>query len=80
MSILKEGIDDGRMVPIVPYKNRIVGLPTAHGDTLLYSCSNNGKDEIWAYINSENKNYRVASAATGLYQAGILNNKIIVVN
>jgi hypothetical protein len=77
MSILKQEIADGRIVLVIPYKNRIVGFPTMRGDTLLYSCSNNGKDEIWAYINSGDKNYRVASAATGLYQANILNNKIL---
>ena len=77
MSILKKPVDDANFNNIIPYKNRIIGFPVVQGDTLLYSCSNNGRDEIWAYINSENKNYRVASAATGLYQANISNNKII---
>ena len=77
MSILKKEIDSENFVPVLPYKNRILGFPVVQGDTLLYSCSNNGRDEIWAYINSENKNYRVGTATTGLYQAGIINNKII---
>ncbi len=77
MSILKESIDGGSLNPIAPYTKKIIGFPVVKGDTLLYSCSNNGRDEIWAYINSENKNYRVASSATGLYQATFSNNKLI---
>ncbi len=77
MSILKKDVAGENFNSIIPYKNRIIGFPVVQGDTLLYSCSNNGRDEIWAYINSENKNYRVAFAATGLYQANISNNKII---
>ena len=77
MSILKYDINDGAFNSIIPYKKRIIGFPVVKSDTLFYSCSNNGKDEIWAYINSENKNYSVASSSTGLYQAGIFNNKII---
>ena len=77
MGILKQAIDGGNLIPVVPYKNRIVGFTVVQGDTLLYSCSNNGRDEAWAYVISQDKNYRVASAATGLYQADIYNNKII---
>ena len=77
MSILKEGVDDKSLKEIIPYQNRIIGFPVIQNDTLFYSCSNNGNDEIWAYINSQNKNYRVATAATGLYQAAFLNNKIL---
>jgi hypothetical protein len=77
MGILKGSVEDGNLNVIIPYKNRIVGFPIVRGDTLLYSCSNNGRDEVWAYVTSQNKNYRVASAATGLYQANIYNNKII---
>ncbi|MEP6465977.1 MAG: hypothetical protein ABJB05_06710 [Parafilimonas sp.] len=77
MSILKEDVEGGNLIPIIPYKNRIIGFPVVQHDTLFYSCSNNGRDEIWAYINSQHKNYRVASSATGLYQAGFNNHKII---
>jgi hypothetical protein len=77
MSILKESVEGGSLIPVIPYKKRIIGFVVVQGDTLLYSCSNNGRDEIWAYVNAENKNYRVASAATGLYQAVVSNNKLI---
>ena len=77
MSILKIGIESGNLDNVIPYKNRVIGFPVMQGDTLFYSCSNNGRDEVWAYINSQNKNYRVASAPTGLYQADFYKNKII---
>ncbi|HYK45130.1 MAG TPA: hypothetical protein VEV83_08180, partial [Parafilimonas sp.] len=77
MSILKGSVDGGSLIQIMPYSNRIVGFPVVDGDTLFFSCSNNGFDESWAYINSQQKTYRVASAATGLYQASMSNDKLI---
>lgn len=69
MGIEKRNINDGTVTNVLPLKNRIIGFPVVKGDTLLYSCSNNGRDEIWAYVNKQNKNYHTASHATGLYQA-----------
>jgi len=77
MSILKFSVENENTETITQYKNRIVGFPVVEGDTLLYTCSNNGRDEIWAYINATNRNYRVGSSATGLYQATISDNKLI---
>lgn len=77
MSIVKEDINGDKAISIIPYSNRILGFPVVQNDTLFYSCSNKGNDEIWAYINTQNKNYIVAKAATGLYQAVIINNKIL---
>lgn len=77
MSILKEGVEGGNLSPIISYKNRIIGFPVIQNDTLFYSCSNKGNDEIWAYINSQNKNFRVAAGATGLYHGSSYNSKIL---
>lgn len=77
MSILQKNVNDPGLKPVFPYKNRVIGFPVIKGDTLLYSCSNNGRDEVWAYVTTENKNYRLVAASTGLYQAGLVNNKII---
>lgn len=77
MSILKKGVEEENLSPIIPYQNRIIGFPVVQDDTIFYSCSNNGNDEIWAYINSQNKNFRVAASSTGLYQASAYNGKII---
>jgi hypothetical protein len=55
--------------PLITLGNRIIGFPVVKGDTIFYTCSNNGRDEIFAYINATQKNYRLASYKTGLYQA-----------
>jgi hypothetical protein len=78
MGIEKINIDDGSVATILSLRNRIVGFPVVKGDTLLYSCSNNGRDEIWACISSENKNYKVAYYETGLYQATFTNAETLV--
>ncbi len=77
MSLQKINIDNENVKILVPFANRIIGYPLVKNDTVLYSCSNNGKDEIWAYISSQNKNYRLANYSTGLYQATFSNNQII---
>jgi hypothetical protein len=69
MALLKKSIDGGSIKTIIPFANRIIGFPVVKGDTLFYSCSNNGHDEIFAYIDAQQKYYRLASYATGLYQA-----------
>jgi hypothetical protein len=77
MSLQKINIGDENVKTLLPFANRIIGFPVIKKDTVLYSCSNNGNDEIWAYASSENKNYRLANYSTGLYQATFSNNKII---
>lgn len=69
MALLKQPVDGSKATALIPSANRIIGFPVVKGDTLFYSCSNNGYDEIYAYINSTNKNYKLASYTTGLYQA-----------
>ncbi len=78
MGIEKINISDGTVNVILPVKNRIIGFPVVKGDTLLYTSSNNGRDEIWAYINANNKNYRLANYQTGLYQATFTTNGMLV--
>ncbi|MDR0793035.1 MAG: hypothetical protein LBE82_06980 [Chitinophagaceae bacterium] len=63
---------------VLPFANRIIGYPAVHGDTLFYTCSNNGKDEIWAYTATGNQHYRIANYATGLYQAAAVNTGNII--
>lgn len=78
MGIEKRNISDGSVSTILPIKNRIIGFPVVNGDTLLYSCSSNGRDEIWAYVGSQNKNYKVSYYETGLYQAAFVNAEMLV--
>ena len=78
MGIEKIDLATGEVSTALPMKNRIVGFPVVKGDTLIYSCSDKGKDEIWMYINSENKNYRIAGFETGLYQATFENGTSLI--
>lgn len=74
MALKKQSIDGTNLTTLIPFSNRIIGFPVINGDTLFYTCSNNGHDEIFAYINATQKHYRLASYATGLYQ-GSTNSK-----
>lgn len=56
-------------VNVLPFRNRIIGFPTVQGDTIFFSSSYKGSDEIWAYVESKNTTYRVATNPTGFYQA-----------
>jgi len=77
MSLLHKKWDStASPVTILPFSNQLIGYLNIQGDTLLYTMSNNSRDEIWALIDkgSQYENYRMASYATGLYQAVLLNN------
>jgi len=78
MGLEKRSIADGSITVALNFRNRILGYPVVQGDTVLYSCSNNGYDEIWAYIESQHQDYRVARYATGLYQGTLDKNHKLV--
>lgn len=80
MALLKKRITESETEIVLPYANRIIGYPTINGDTLLYSCSSNGNDEIWAYVDKQKKHYRLATYRTGLYQACILQKGELVIS
>ncbi|MDQ2752475.1 MAG: hypothetical protein M3R72_05575, partial [Bacteroidota bacterium] len=69
MSLQQWSLQTRQIAVLLPFANRIIGFPQVQGDTLLYSCSNNGKDEIWAYIAMQKVNLRLANYQTGLYGA-----------
>ena len=77
MSLEKININDATITILLHFANRIIGYPVVQNDTVIYSCSNHGRDEIWAYVSSTNKNYRLAEYSTGLYQATFSNNQLI---
>jgi hypothetical protein len=72
MALLKYG--QGEAETLVPYANHRIGYLTVAGDTLLFTMSHNGRDEIWAVIDGKQRRgpFRLASYATGLYQATLL--------
>lgn len=69
MGLEKRSIAGDSVTTVLNFRNRILGFPVVQGDTVLYTCSNNGYDEIWAYLESKKQDFRVARYATGLYQA-----------
>lgn len=69
MAIQRQAVAGGDITTILPFANRVLSYPVVQGDTLFYTCSNNGNDEIWAYVGGDNKHYRLAGHQTGLYQA-----------
>lgn len=67
MALLKIEERTGKETIVLPYANRIIGLPTVHGDTVLFTSSFTGSDEAWAYVESKNETFRLAVNTTGLY-------------
>ncbi len=62
---------------ILPLSNRMLGFPVVQGDTLLYTSSNKGRDEIWAYIISENTHYMLVSNPVGMYHGTLKSGRIV---
>ncbi len=77
MSLQQWNPSTAQIEVLLPFANRILGFPQAQGDTLIYSCSDKGNDEIWAYVASQKKHYRLASYQTGLYGVVATGNEII---
>lgn len=71
MALIKGDIKSDTQQVILSFENRVLGFPVVQGDTLLYTCSNNGRDEIWAYIDAQKKHYRLAGGQTGFYQGSL---------
>jgi len=78
MSLQKLDILNRKVTVLLPYVNTIIGLPVVKNDTVTYTCTHNGTDELWAYIEGRHQSYRIATYATGLYQGIIKENGSIV--
>ena len=67
MALLKLELSTGKETYVLPFANRVIGLPTVQGDTVFFTSTYKGSDEAWAYIDSKKETYRLASNPTGLY-------------
>lgn len=70
MGIRKWETGSGKTETIVPLSNRIIGFLQVKGDTLLFSTTHDGRDELWACIDraGQHNTYRLAAYSTGIYQ------------
>ncbi len=78
MSLQQIDMQSNNITVVLPFANRILGYPSIQGDTLLYSCTGNGSDEIHAYVLSQKKQYRLAMYPTGLYGAVLRSDQKLV--
>mgnify|MGYP000131804478 CR=1 FL=1 len=63
---------------LLPYSYNVIGFPDVRGDTISFTASQNGRDELFVFINK--KLFRInttpINAGTGNYQGSLLNNKV----
>ena len=69
MALSMIDIGSGKEEQLIPFSNRLYGFPTIQGDTIFFSSSYKGSDEVWAYVVNQKETFRVAVHPTGLYQA-----------
>jgi hypothetical protein len=62
---------------LTPYSYNVIGFPVVRGDTITFTASHDGMDELFAYI--DKKLFRIntdaVNSGTGNYQLSMLNNK-----
>lgn len=69
MALVQVDINSAKETVLIPFSNRIYGFPTVQGDTVFFSSSYKGSDELWAYNVVKKETYRIATHPTGFYQA-----------
>jgi hypothetical protein len=80
MSLLKYTMNDNRPAEVLlRSSNRIIGFLQVQGDTLLFTTTFQGRDELWGMIDAKERKgpFRMASYVTGLYQGTLQSGKII---
>ncbi|MEO7532089.1 MAG: hypothetical protein ABIS69_11775, partial [Sediminibacterium sp.] len=80
MSLVKYTMNDNKPGEIlVPLSNRIIGFLNVQGDTLLFTTTFQGRDELWGIIDGKERKgpFRFASYVTGLYQGALQSGKIV---
>lgn len=80
MAINKQAVAGGEIKKIMPYSNRIIGFLQVQGDTLLFTTTHKGRDEVWAIIDGVEPRgpYRLAGYSTGIYQAVLQSTDTLV--
>jgi hypothetical protein len=62
---------------LFPFSYNVIGFPMVRGDTITFTASHNGKDELFAYIGKElfRVNTAAVNSGTGNYQVSMFNDK-----
>lgn len=71
MSLLKYAVADGKLTDTLVYSyNRLIGYLTVQDKNILFTTTNEGRDELWCVSDVKDKRgpFRMASFSTGLYQ------------
>ncbi|WP_207496858.1 TolB family protein [Aridibaculum aurantiacum] len=69
MALIRFDIPSAKETELVPYANRVYAFPTVQGDTIFFSSTYKGSDEVWAFVENTKALFRVAVQPTGHYQA-----------
>lgn len=80
MALVKYSLrDNGAGEILVPLSNRLIGFLNVQNDTLLFTTTYEGKDELWAIVDGKERKgpFRLASYATGIYQ-GLLKDSTLI--
>ncbi len=58
---------------LMPFSNRLIGFLNVVGDTVLFTTTFKGRDEVWSIIDEKLRKgpFRLATYPTGLYQAAL---------
>lgn len=65
---------------ILASSNRVIGYLQKQGDTLLFTATHQGRDELWAVVDDGEKvkgPFKLAGYPTGIYQAVLKEGKLI---
>jgi hypothetical protein len=77
MSLRKYSLDKHSSQALVPFKNYVIGFPVVNGDTVLFTATAKNSDDVYAWVDKNQKLYHVASYPTGLYQTALRNGKLV---
>jgi len=82
MLLLKNTLATHKTDTLIGFSNRIIGFLNVKGDTLLFSTTYKGRDEIWSIIDEQIHKgpFRLATYPTGLYQAALQGDGRIAVS
>lgn len=68
---------DGSRKAIVPFGNYIIGFPVVNGDTVLFTATTKTQDDVYAWVDKDQKLYHVAAYPTGLYQSTLRDGRVV---